>query len=61
MPVAVTIDQNSGFCFGVVSAIREAEKQLARLRSDSENATLYCLGEIVHNNEEVKRLEALGL
>lgn len=61
MTATVTIDLNSGFCFGVVSAIREAEKQLARLRADSEDATLYCLGEIVHNNEEVNRLERLGL
>ncbi len=61
MPATVTIDLNSGFCFGVVSAIREAEKQLARLRADSQDATLYCLGEIVHNNEEVNRLERLGL
>ena len=51
----VTVDEHSGFCPGVVSAIRKAEEQL----SDAE--TLYCLGDIVHNSEEVSRLEQLGL
>lgn len=51
----VEVDQQSGFCPGVVSAIRKAEEQLAR------QGTLYCLGDIVHNNEEVTRLGALGL
>lgn len=51
----VTVDANSGFCPGVVSAIRKAEEQLA------EAETLYCLGDIVHNSEEVSRLEQLGL
>ena len=51
----VTVDEHSGFCPGVVSAIRKAEEQLR----DSE--TLYCLGDIVHNSEEVSRLEQLGL
>jgi 4-hydroxy-3-methylbut-2-en-1-yl diphosphate reductase len=51
----VTIDTNSGFCFGVVYAIAMAEAIL-----DSEKS-LYCLGDIVHNDEEVKRLEAKGL
>jgi len=51
----VTVDAHSGFCPGVVSAIRKAEEQL----SDCE--TLYCLGDIVHNSEEVSRLEQLGL
>jgi len=51
----VTVDQNSGFCPGVVSAIRKAEEQLA----DSDR--LYCLGDIVHNSEEVSRLEQMGL
>lgn len=51
----VTVDEHSGFCPGVVSAIHKAEEQLR----DSE--TLYCLGDIVHNSEEVSRLEQLGL
>lgn len=51
----ITIDDNSGFCFGVVRAIEAAEKNLKK------NKQLYCLGDIVHNNEEVKRLSDLGL
>lgn len=51
----VTIDNNSGFCFGVVYAIEMAEEIL-----DTEGK-LYCLGDIVHNDEEVKRLESKGL
>lgn len=51
----VTIDTNSGFCFGVVYAIEMAEDIL------DDQAHLYCLGDIVHNDEEVKRLEAKGL
>jgi len=55
MPRTVVIDENSGFCFGVINAIRTAEKHL------SEQHFLYCLGDIVHNNEEVRRLTTLGL
>ncbi|SDL69152.1 4-hydroxy-3-methylbut-2-enyl diphosphate reductase [Catalinimonas alkaloidigena] len=51
----VHIDQNSGFCFGVVYAIEMAEDIL------ESQGYLYCLGDIVHNDEEVKRLEAKGL
>ncbi len=51
----VHIDQNSGFCFGVVYAIEIAEEIL-----DTEGH-LYCLGDIVHNDEEVRRLERKGL
>ncbi|NJL13937.1 MAG: 4-hydroxy-3-methylbut-2-enyl diphosphate reductase [Microscillaceae bacterium] len=51
----VTIDQHSGFCFGVVYAIEMAEDIL------EEQGYLYCLGDIVHNDEEVKRLENKGL
>lgn len=51
----VDIDNNSGFCFGVVYAIEMAEDILA------EDGKLYCLGDIVHNDEEVKRLEKQGL
>ncbi|MCF6183247.1 MAG: 4-hydroxy-3-methylbut-2-enyl diphosphate reductase [Bacteroidales bacterium] len=51
----IEIDKNSGFCFGVVKAIETAESEL------QENKTLYCLGDIVHNDAEVKRLEDKGL
>ncbi len=51
----VTIDTNSGFCFGVVYAIEMAEDIL------NAQGYLYCLGDIVHNDEEVKRLEDKGL
>jgi 4-hydroxy-3-methylbut-2-enyl diphosphate reductase len=51
----VTIDQDSGFCFGVVYAIDMAEEIL------SQDGYLYCLGDIVHNDEEVERLKAEGL
>lgn len=53
--VEIEIDQNSGFCFGVVNAIDSAEREL-------KNGTiLYCLGDIVHNNLEMERLKRLGL
>jgi 4-hydroxy-3-methylbut-2-enyl diphosphate reductase len=51
----VTIDKDSGFCFGVVYAIDMAEEIL------QEDGYLYCLGDIVHNDEEVERLKLLGL
>jgi 4-hydroxy-3-methylbut-2-enyl diphosphate reductase len=51
----VTIDRDSGFCFGVVYAIDMAEEILAQ------DGYLYCLGDIVHNDEEVERLKAKGL
>ena len=49
-----SIDTNSGFCFGVTRAIHAAEEELR-------NGALCCLGDIVHNGQEVARLEALGL
>lgn len=52
--MTVTIDAESGFCFGVTSAIRKAEEEL-------QNGQLFCLGDIVHNGQEVERLERLGL
>jgi 4-hydroxy-3-methylbut-2-enyl diphosphate reductase len=55
MKVNIEIDDNSGFCFGVVFAISMAEDIL-----DAEGK-LYCLGDIVHNDEEVSRLKAKGL
>lgn len=51
----ITIDDNSGFCFGVVRAIDVAEESLRRV------GEVYSLGDIVHNRIEVQRLEALGL
>lgn len=51
----VEIDSKSGFCFGVINAIRQAEKAL------ESHHTLYCLGDIVHNGAEVARLNAKGL
>ncbi len=53
--IKVEIDEESGFCFGVVTAIEKAEEELAH------GETLYCLGDIVHNSREVERLEAMGL
>ncbi|RYD76407.1 MAG: 4-hydroxy-3-methylbut-2-enyl diphosphate reductase [Sphingobacteriales bacterium] len=55
MNLKVSIDDNSGFCFGVVYAIQMAEDFL------DEYGELYCLGDIVHNDEEVARLRAKGL
>lgn len=51
----VEIDVNSGFCFGVVTAITKAEAELEK------SGQLYCLGDIVHNAREVERLCAKGL
>ena len=54
-PLNVEIDNGSGFCFGVTTAIRKAEEELGT------RGALYCLGDIVHNNGEVERLSRLGL
>ncbi len=51
----IEIDSGSGFCFGVTTAIRKAEEELA------EGKTLYCLGDIVHNGMECERLRRMGL
>lgn len=56
MTPIIEIDQQSGFCFGVINAIKHAERELA-----SDAKELYCLGDIVHNNQEVERLEAKGM
>lgn len=53
--INVEIDEHSGFCFGVTTAIRKAEEELQR------GAPLYCLGDIVHNGMECDRLRELGL
>lgn len=52
--MTISIDSNSGFCFGVTRAIKAAESEL-------EKGSLYCLGDIVHNGQEVARLEMKGL
>lgn len=51
----IEIDPGSGFCFGVTTAIQKAEEEINR------SGTLYCLGDIVHNSDEVGRLEQKGL
>lgn len=51
----IEIDEGSGFCFGVTTAIKKAEEELQK------GGTLYCLGDIVHNGIEVKRLTEQGL
>ena len=51
----IEIDRESGFCFGVIKAIKLAESELKN------NTQLYCLGDIVHNGEEVRRLAKMGL
>lgn len=51
----IEIDSNSGFCFGVVTAINKAEEEL------SKEGNLFCLGDIVHNSMEVERLSRKGL
>lgn len=53
--VQIEIDNGSGFCFGVTTAIKKAEEELAA------GKTLYCLGDIVHNGMECERLKQLGL
>ena len=52
--MTITIDDNSGFCFGVTTAIQTAERELQK-------GQLFCLGDIVHNGQEVERLDKLGL
>ena len=51
----IEIDEGSGFCFGVTTAIKKAEEELAA------GGTLYCLGDIVHNGMECERLRQMGL
>jgi len=51
----IEIDKDSGFCFGVTTAINKAEEELEK------GETLYCLGDIVHNSMECQRLETMGL
>ena len=51
----IEIDNGSGFCFGVTTAIKKAEEELAK------GTKLYCLGDIVHNGMECERLSEMGL
>ncbi|MBO7467656.1 MAG: 4-hydroxy-3-methylbut-2-enyl diphosphate reductase [Bacteroidaceae bacterium] len=53
--MTIEIDEGSGFCFGVTTAIKKAEQEL------SNGSPLYSLGDIVHNEEECERLGRLGL
>lgn len=53
--MTIEIDSGSGFCFGVTTAIKKAEEELAK------GSTLYCLGDIVHNGMECERLKQMGL
>lgn len=53
--MTIEIDNNSGFCFGVINAIKTAEEWLQK------EGTLFCLGDIVHNSKEMQRLIAMGL
>ena len=53
--LSIEIDNGSGFCFGVTTAIKKAEEELAQ------GQTLYCLGDIVHNGMECERLREMGL
>lgn len=53
--VNIEIDEGSGFCFGVTTAICKAEEELAK------GNILYCLGDIVHNGQECERLKKMGL
>lgn len=55
MAYKIEVDGGSGFCFGVVNAIKKAEDELKR------GVDLYCLGDIVHNGMEVDRLTKMGL
>ena len=55
MSLKIEIDNGSGFCFGVTTAIQKAEEELAR------GNKLYCLGDIVHNGMECERLREMGL
>ena len=53
--LSIEIDNGSGFCFGVTTAIQKAEEELAK------GNVLYCLGDIVHNGMECERLRQMGL
>ena len=57
----VTVDKNSGFCWGVVRAVNFAEAELASQAGNGEAARLYSLGDIIHNPVEVERLQNEGL
>ena len=50
----IEIDEHSGFCFGVTTAIKKAEEELQK------GGTLYCLGDIVNTEHNVRQTEAYG-
>lgn len=51
----IVVGKTAGFCYGVQNAVTKTEKML------KENKTIYCLGELVHNGEVIKKLEKMGL
>ena len=51
----VEVDEKSGFCFSVDLAVKKAEEEIQK------TGKVYCLGQIVHNDMEVKRLEDMGM
>jgi len=61
--MVIEIDNGSGFCFGVTTAIKKAEEELKAQSSKlkDQKPTLYCLGDIVHNGMECERLKQMGL
>lgn len=60
--MTIEIDEGSGFCFGVTTAIKKAEEELSPSPlGDGKGGDLYCLGDIVHNSMECERLRQMGL
>lgn len=60
--MTIEIDEGSGFCFGVTTAIKKAEEELSPSPlGESRGGALYCLGDIVHNSMECERLRQMGL
>lgn len=60
--MTIEIDEGSGFCFGVTTAIKKAEEELSPSPSgEGRGGALYCLGDIVHNSMECERLRQMGL
>jgi len=51
----VTVDQHSGFCWGVVRTIDIAEEEM------QSGGPLFSLGPIIHNPVEIERLRKQGL
>lgn len=51
----IVVGSYAGFCGGVKLCIQNLEKAL------KENSTLYCIGQVVHNNDVVNYFKNLGL